>query len=492
MFNLHSAHRSAFFAALLILGAISQACSSYEMARLKRMNFSDDLYSSADEGPSPHASSRDGGSNPYHEYLEDGQSVRRSTRSNRLDRYQRDLEWSDRFGNPLWSNPSWNYGMGGFHGCRSYMLYNPFLPPYWGMNPGFSMGWGSPYGLNRPWGYDPWLYGGSGWGMYDPWGWNAWNSPWCNNWGMNSYWGWNNGWNNGWNGWNHGGSGIWVSATPALKPSPTRTSLPGTSLPGFVQRGKSRAPARVPNAMAGNGFSGQLSGAERQTLSSRIRSSQSTVAATRNGSGQTRRMVGTQSVDRSASGDRNTMGAGVSRTLRSNDRTKSADIRYPYATPGTGRPEDFESKPSRSGSVGSYTPRSYTPSRTGTSGSYTPPSYTPSRSGSSGTNTPRSYAPSRPGSTGTSLSNTPRTHTPSRSGSIGSSGTNSPRTSTTSAPTRTFTPLRSTTPAKPSSAPRSIGSYSPSSPSRSSSSGYSRPSTPSYSGSRPTTSGRPR
>ncbi len=497
MFNLHSAHRSAFFAALLILGAISQACSSYEMARLKRMNFSDDLYASADEGPSPRVSSRDGGSNPYHEYLEDGQSVRRSTRSNRLDRYQRDLEWADRFGNPLWSNPSWNYGMGGFYGCRSYMLYNPFLPPYWGMNPGFSMGWGSPYGFNRPWGYDPWLYGGPGWGMYDPWGWNTWNSPWCNNWGMNSYWG----WNNGWNGWNHGGSGIWVSATPALKPSPTRTSLPGSSLPGFVQRGKSRAPARVPNAMAGNGFSGQLLGAESQTLSSRVRSSQSTVAATRNGSGQTRRMVGTQSMDRSASGDRNTMGAGVSRTLRSTDRTKSADIRYPYATPGTGRPEDFESNPSRSGSVGSYTPPSYTSYRSGSSGTYTPPSYSPSRSGSSGTNTPSSY-------------------TPYRSGSSGSSGANTPRTSTPSAPSRTNSSFGSSTPARPYSAPRSSGSYSPSSPSRSSSSGsyspsspsrssssgsnslstpsrssssgYSRPSTPSYSGTRPTTSGRPR
>ena len=480
MFNLHSACRITLFAAWTVVGVLIQGCSSYDMARLKRMNFSDDLYASADEGlPSPTIEPNSGG-DPYSAYMEDGRSVRRSARSNRLGRYDRDLEWANRFGNPLWSNPGWNYGMGGFHGCRSYMLYNPFMPPYWGMNPGFSMGWGSPYGMNRPWGYDPWLYAGTGWGIYDPWGWNSWNSPWCNNWGMNSYWGWNNGWNNGWNGWNHGGSGIWVSATPALKPSPTRATIPGSSLPGFIQRGKMRAPARQPDARIGSPYV-QARG---------VAGSHSISRST------TRGVVGSHSISPSTSRGEAT------RTLRSADQKQRTEVRYPYATPGTGLLDEAESIPFRSGSTGSsgsYTPRTYTPSRsgsTGSSGSYTPRTYTPSRSGSTGSSgsyTPRTYAPSRSGSTGSSGSYTPRTYTPSRSGSTGSSGSYTPRTSAPSAPSRTNIPSKTTAPSRSYTAPRTSGSYSPSAPSRSSPSGYSRPTTPSSSGgNRTTTSGRPR
>ena len=407
MINLISTNRSAFLVVLLMMGVLFQGCSSYDTARIKRMNFSDDLYSVADAEQINRSLEANSTGDPYRDYSDDGQRNRRSSRSNRLNRYDRDLEWAGRFGNPLWSNPGWDYGMGGFYGCRSYMLYNPFLPPYWGMNPGFSMGWGSPYGMYGSFGYNPWMYGGA-WGAYDPWGWNSWNSPWCNNWGMNSYWGWNNGWNNGWNCWNPGGSGLWVSSAPALKPSPGRSNLPGSSLPGFIQRGKTRAPARQPNALAGGGFSGRMSGIGSQYLSARSAPSSSSEYSAGSRSGQSRSVSGSQSSGRTPAG-----GSVVSRRLRSTEASSTAEVRYPYASPGTGFPDNEIETPSRSGtgstgSTGSYTPRSYTPSRSGTGST-----------GSTGSYTPRSTAPSTP-----SRSYTPSS--PSRSGSSGNSRPSSP------------------------------------------------------------------
>jgi len=197
-----------------LMALVVASCSSTQWAK---QSVDDDLYyvSSGEaakmvdvrtEGRTAQAEPED----PYEAYLQarKGKNSGISPYDPNEAAYDRTMR---RHADPFWSSPTMGmgFGMGGFFGGRSYMLYNPYFPPFWSMQPGFSLGWnsmngmnagigwGMGWGMNNPWGFggmDPWMMGmNDPWmmGMYNPWMGSAWGNPWA----------WNNGWHQpGWGG----------------------------------------------------------------------------------------------------------------------------------------------------------------------------------------------------------------------------------------------------------------------------------------------------
>jgi hypothetical protein len=240
--------KNSFILAVLAAGTLF-SCSSSQTSRFMNQEFDDDLYfvSSgraliyAEE--SARVSVRESDGQPddaYNEYL----SARRGNNAgvspyDNERAYDRNMR---RHADPMWSSPSMmGFGGMGFFGMRSYMLYNPFFPPFWSMQPGFSLGWnswgGMHMGMGMGMGMNPWMMGGMGmnpWmmGMYDPWmmGMGMYD-PWMmGGMGMwNPYMGWGmNPWMNPW------GPGMgWATTSPVnrLPVAPARGSRVGGSLP---------------------------------------------------------------------------------------------------------------------------------------------------------------------------------------------------------------------------------------------------------------------
>jgi len=135
--------------------------------------------------------------------------------------YSRNL---DRYNDPLWYDPSFSMGlgmgmgmgMGGYWGSRSYMLFNPYFPPFWSMRPGWSLSMGYGFGgFGMGFGYgNPWMGG-----FYDPF-----YSPFYNPW--------YNPWNNPWYGGGWAGAGDWgAPAGPAIPRQPARSTRAGSAAP---------------------------------------------------------------------------------------------------------------------------------------------------------------------------------------------------------------------------------------------------------------------
>lgn len=203
------------------------SCSSSQTARFMNQEFDDDLYfvSSgraliyAEESARAMVRESDGQpDDAYNDYL----NARRGNNSG-ISPYDYNERAYDRnmrrHADPMWSSPSMmGFGGMGFFGMRSYMLYNPFFPPFWSMQPGLSIGWnswgGMHMGMGMGMGMNPWMMGGGmgmnpwmmgmydpwmmGMGMYDPWmmggmgmmhphmGWGM--NPWMNPWGPGMGW----------------------------------------------------------------------------------------------------------------------------------------------------------------------------------------------------------------------------------------------------------------------------------------------------------------
>ncbi len=133
--------------------------------------------------------------------------------------YSRNL---DRYNDPLWYDPSFNMGlgmgmgmnMGGFWGMRSYMLFNPYFPPFWSMRPGWSLTFGYGFGGFGMGFGNPWMGG-----FYDPFFspfYNPWYSPWYNPW-----------YGGGW-----AGGGDWGAPLgPAIPRQPVRSNRVGSATP---------------------------------------------------------------------------------------------------------------------------------------------------------------------------------------------------------------------------------------------------------------------
>lgn len=209
---------------------LASSCST--TSRFAQQRYDDDLYHVSsgaadrqlDEVPS-RPSSR--GASTYDDYI----NGRRSTPSNEMREYDPNEEYYeedqrtynrnlDRYNDPMWYDPGFDVGLGGFWGSRRYMLFNPWFPPYWSMSPGWSLSlgygfgnWGVGFGFGSPWGfYDP---------FFNPF-WNPWYSPWNNPW--NNPW-WGPGWNNGW-----AGGGDFIPG-PSVPRQPVRSSRVGSTSP---------------------------------------------------------------------------------------------------------------------------------------------------------------------------------------------------------------------------------------------------------------------
>lgn len=223
----------------LMVGSVAMmSCSTTQSSRFFSQSYDDDLYfiSSGESALYVEESrkvvqesdGKEAAADPYDAYLSarNGNNSGVSPYDYNERSYDRNMR---RHADPMWSDPSFGMGMGGFFGSRSYMLYNPYFPPFWSMQPGFSMGWnsmggmhmgmnygfGSPFmggmgmgmggmgmGMYNPYSpfYDPFMMGG-GWGNpyafgMQPWGMQPWGiHPWgMNPWGMQ---GGNGGWANG-------------------------------------------------------------------------------------------------------------------------------------------------------------------------------------------------------------------------------------------------------------------------------------------------------
>lgn len=235
----------------VILTIIMSSCSSSKWAKWSQQAQDDDLYyvSSGEaartvdvrtQARATQAEPED----PYEAYLQ-----ARKGRNSGVSPYDPNEAAYDRtmrrHADPFWSSPSMGMGlgMGGFFGGRNYMLYNPYFPPFWSMQPGLSLGWNSfngfnagvGWGMNSPWGFggmDPWMMG-----MYDPWMMgmhNPWmmgmHNPWMGP-GWGNPWGWNQGWHQpGWGGGWQGNPGNDQSGRLATAP-PRGGSRVGGSLP---------------------------------------------------------------------------------------------------------------------------------------------------------------------------------------------------------------------------------------------------------------------
>lgn len=102
----------------------------------------------------------------------------------------------NRFHRPIW-------GFGYYDPFYTNMYWYNYDPFWYGTSIYAGWGWG---GFYRPWGWNPWGWGGGfGWGggWYNNWGWNGWGySPYCFGGGWGGY---GMGYNQGyWNGYNHG------------------------------------------------------------------------------------------------------------------------------------------------------------------------------------------------------------------------------------------------------------------------------------------------
>lgn len=230
---------------------VASSCSSTQWSKWSNQSVDDDLYyvSSGEAARrvdirAENRSSQAEPEDPYEAYLQarKGKNSGISPYDPNEAAYDRTMR---RHADPFWSNPSlgMGFGMGGFFGGRNYMLFNPYFPPFWSMQPGISLGWnsmngmnaglgwGMGWGMNSPWGFggmDPWMMGmNNPWmmGMYDPWMGTAWGNPWGNPWG------WNNGWHQpGWGGGWQGNPGN--DPANRLATAPPRTgSRMGGSLP---------------------------------------------------------------------------------------------------------------------------------------------------------------------------------------------------------------------------------------------------------------------
>lgn len=205
----------------VFLASLATSCSSTHWGKWSQQAADDDLYfvssgeaaKTVDVRQQSRASQADP-DDPYEAYLQ-----ARKGKNSGISPYDPDEAAYDRtmrrHADPFWSSPSMSMGlgMGGFYGGRNYMLYNPYFPPFWSMQPGISLGWnsmngmhmgmgyGMGWGMNSGWGYggmNPWMMGmGNPWatGMYNPWMGGGWGNPW----GWNSGWyqpGWGGGWGN--------------------------------------------------------------------------------------------------------------------------------------------------------------------------------------------------------------------------------------------------------------------------------------------------------
>jgi hypothetical protein len=202
---------------IAIIGTGSMlSCSPSQTARFMNQEYDDDIYFVSSGRSEMYVEEsrkavRESDGQPddaYNEYL----NARRGNNSGVSPygyserSYDRTMQ---RHADPMWSDPSFGMGMGGFYGMRSYMLYNPYYPPFWSMQPGlslsfnsmggFGMGYGmgmgmgmNPYGFGGGFGgmhspfYDPFMMGGMG--MYNPY--MGWGNPYMG-WG-NPYMGWHN------------------------------------------------------------------------------------------------------------------------------------------------------------------------------------------------------------------------------------------------------------------------------------------------------------
>lgn len=201
----------------VVAASVMLSCSSAKWTKWSQQAVDDDLYfvSSGEASRVVDIRSRNNAiqaepEDPYEAYLQakKGKNSGISPYDPNEAAYDRTLR---RHADPFWSSPSlgMGLGMGGFFGGRNYMLFNPYFPPFWSMQPGISLGWnsfngmsagigwGMGWGMNNPWGFggmDPWMMGMyDPWmmGMYNPWMGSAWGNPW----------GWNNGWHQpGWGG----------------------------------------------------------------------------------------------------------------------------------------------------------------------------------------------------------------------------------------------------------------------------------------------------
>lgn len=215
--------------AAITLVFLASSCST--TSRFAQQRYDDDLYHVSsgaadrqlDEAPS-RPSSRS--ASTYDDYI----NGRRSTPSNEMREYDPNEEYYeedsrtynrnlDRYNDPMWYDPGFNAGLGGFWGSRSYMLFNPWFPPYWSMSPGWNLGlgfgfgnFGVGFGFGNPWGfYDPFFNP-----FWNPW--NPWNNPWNNPW-------WGPGWHNGW-----AGGGDFIPG-PSVPRQPVRSSRVGSTSP---------------------------------------------------------------------------------------------------------------------------------------------------------------------------------------------------------------------------------------------------------------------
>lgn len=252
---------------LLLLLSIT-ACSSNKTTSWFQNSYDDDLYyvssGEADRTVAVKTTKPDAAVDPYEEYLQArrGRNSGVSPYDYEATQYDRTMQ---RHADPFWSSPSMGFGLGGFWGSRSYMLYNPFFPPFFSMQPGLSLGFGMGNGFYpgmgfgmHPWQmggwHDPWMMS-SGFGWGNPWMMQGWNSPW--GWGGGGWYPgnqWGNGWNNNWGG-NWGGdvSGSVQQAPPrngramggALPSQPDlfnpsggrrQGNTPGQSVPSNVDR----------------------------------------------------------------------------------------------------------------------------------------------------------------------------------------------------------------------------------------------------------------
>lgn len=234
-----------FFYVFVVL--VGTSCSSTQWAKWSQQAADDDLYfvssgeaSRVVDVRSQARSAQAEPEDPYEAYLQ-----ARKGRNSGVSPYDPNEAAYDRtmrrHADPFWSSPSMGMGlgMGGFFGGRNYMLYNPYFPPFWSMQPGLSlgwnsfngfnagMGWGMGWGMQSPWGFggmDPWMMG-----MHDPWMMGM-HNPWMGP-GWGNPWGWNNGWHQpGWGGGWQGNPGNDAGNRLATAP-PRGGSRVGGSLP---------------------------------------------------------------------------------------------------------------------------------------------------------------------------------------------------------------------------------------------------------------------
>jgi|GEM_PF-1144572 len=411
---------------IAIIGAASiLSCSPSQTARFMNQEYDDDIYfvSSGrsemyvEESRKVVRESDGQADDPYNEYL----NARRGNNSGVTPygynerSYDRTMQ---RHADPMWSNPSFDMGMGmgmgmgGFHCARGYMLYNPYFPPFWSMQPGLSLSWNNmggfgmgmggfgmgmggfgmgmggfgmggmnPYGFGGGFGgmynpyYDPFMMGGMG--MYNPYmGWGNPYGGWHNPYQMNP-WGGGGGW--------AGGGDLNNGSRPPVAPPR------GGGVGGGTPRQSSLFNPNPGRNTAGSGGSNRIGTSGRPVAAPSSNRLVPGVAPTRGANSNTpnrelgdrnRRVIEESRPTRTPS--RNTWDRGSSPSTPSRSPERASPSRRP--TGGDVAPSRGGSTPSRGGSV--------SPSRGGDFGGGSG-STSPSRGGGSSRPSGGS-APSRP------------------------------------------------------------------------------------------------